>query len=70
MFIYGVVKRYLDYTLFFFFFLLRPLPVTYGSSQARGQIETAAAGLHHSQGNTGSQQHLQPTPQLVATMDP
>ena len=29
-------------------------PVTYGSSWAWGQIETAAAGLCHSHSNTGS----------------
>ena len=29
-----------------------------GSSQARGQTEAAAAGLHYSPGNTGSEPHL------------
>ena len=38
----------------------------YGSSQARGGIEAAAAGLYHSQSNTRSEQHPQPTPQLTA----
>ena len=44
----------------------------YGSSQARGPIGTAAAGLHHSRGHSkaGSEQCLQPTPQLKATLDP
>ena len=35
-----------------------------------GQIEAAAAGLHHSCSNTGSEPYLQPTPQLMATPDP
>ena len=29
-----------------------------------------AAGLHHSPSNTGSEPHLQPTPQFVAMLDP
>ena len=33
-------------------------PMTYGSSQARGQIEAAAAGLDHSHSNTRSEPHL------------
>ena len=35
---------------FFFFCLFRATPAAYGSSQARGQIRTAAAILHHSSG--------------------
>ena len=41
--------------LFIFFFLLfafRAVPAAYGSSQARGQIGAAAAGLHHSHSHT------------------
>ena len=45
-------------------------PVAYGNSWARGQIGAAAAGLHHSQSNAGSGQHLRPSPQLAATRDP
>ena len=41
-------------------------PAVYGSSQARGQIEAEAAGLHHSHGNAKSQPHLQPTLWLMA----
>ena len=37
-----------NFFFFFFFFFLRAAPVTYGNSQARGGIRTAAAGLHHS----------------------
>ena len=39
-----------------------------GSSQAKRQIAAAAAGLHHS--NEGFEPHLQPTPQVTATLDP
>ena len=52
------------------FFLFRATPVAYGSSQARGGIRAAAAGLHHSHSNIGSVPHLQPIPQLTATPDP
>ena len=48
--------------------LFRATPVTDGSSQARGHIGTAAAGLCHS--HTGSKLHLRPTPQLTAMLDP
>ena len=44
--------------------------VAYGSSQVRGQIQAAAAVLHHSHSNTGSEQHLQSMPWLMATLDP
>ena len=55
----------------FFFFIVAS--AAYGTSQVRGHIRAAAAavaaGLHHSHSNTGSE-HLQPTPQLAATLDP
>ena len=35
-----------------FFFLFMAIPVTYGSSQAKGRIGAAATGLHHSRNNT------------------
>ena len=56
--------------LFFSFFLLGAIPAVCGSSQARGWIGAAGAGLHHSQGNTGSEPHLWSTLQLVAMLDP
>ena len=56
--------------LFSFFGLFRVSPEANGSSQARGQIRTVAAGLHHSHSNVGSKLHLQPTPQIRATPDP
>ena len=43
---------------FFFLFFLRAAPVAYGSSQARGRIGAAAAGLCHSHSKTGSKPHL------------
>ena len=61
---------------FLFFCLFRATPAAYGSSQARGQIKAAAAGLaglaglHHSYSNARSQLSLRPTQQLRATPDP
>ena len=40
-----------------FFCVFRAAPVTYVSSQARGQIRAAAAGLHHSHSNAGILTH-------------
>ena len=48
----------------FFFCLFRATLAAYGNSQARGQMATAVASLHHSHSN------VQPTPQLTATPDP
>ena len=53
-----------------FVLLFRAAPAAYGSSQARSQVRAAVAGLHHSQSNTRSKAHLQPTPQLLAMLDP
>ena len=58
------------YTLNFSLCLFRTAPATYGSSQARGQIRTVAASLHHSHGNSGSETCRQPTPQITAMPDP
>ena len=52
------------------FFLFKATPAAYGNSRARGQIRAAAASLHHSHSNTGSELHLQPMLQLTATPDP
>ena len=57
-------------SVFFFFFPFYGHTCTYGSSWARGWIAAAAAGLHHSCGNTRSELHLWPTPQPVAMPDP
>ena len=50
--------------------LFRAAPKAYGGFQARGQIEAAAASLHHSHRNEGSESHLQPTPQVITAPDP
>ena len=49
--------------------LFRAEPAAYRSSQARGGIGAAVASLCHSHSNTGSELHLQTTPQLVAMPD-
>ena len=41
-------------------FLFRAIPAAYVSSQAGGQIGAAAASLHQSHGNAGSELHMQP----------
>ena len=40
-----------------------------GGSQARGQIEATAFGLHQSHSNAGSKLRLPPTPPLMAIPD-
>uniref|UniRef100_A0A8D0YJL2 Transmembrane 7 superfamily member 3 n=1 Tax=Sus scrofa TaxID=9823 RepID=A0A8D0YJL2_PIG len=44
--------------------------LAYGGSQARGRTRATAAGLHHSHSSLGSKRSLQPTPQLMAMVDP
>ena len=53
--------------LFCFF---RTAPMAYGGSLARGGIEAAATGLHHSHSNSRSKLRLQPTPRITAMPDP
>ena len=65
--IFHVGGKCIESTFFFFF---RAASATYGSSQTRGQIGAATASLYHSHSNSGSKPHLQPTPQLTATLDP
>ena len=60
-------KRLREHNLFLVFWAT---PAASGRSQARGPIGAIAAALHHSHSNTGSEPHLQPTPQLRATPDP
>ena len=52
------------------FLLSRAAPEAYGGSQARGPIGARAASLRHSHSHVGSELHLRPTPQLMATPDP
>ena len=59
------MKSVIDVCISFSFF--RETPV-YGGSQARGRIGATTVGHRHS--NAGSEPHLQPTPQLIATLDP
>ena len=54
----------------FVFCIFKATCVSYGSSQASGQIRAIAAGLFHSHSNARSELHLRPTPQLAATLDP
>ena len=66
------VKKQKWQNLFLFYFKnsLQGHTMAYGSSQARGRIEAAAADLPHSHSNTGSKPHLRPTLQLTAMPDP
>ena len=64
---------HLIFFLSFFFCLFafsRAAPVAYGGSQARSRIGAIAAGLRQSHNDAGSEPHLQPTPQLMATPAP
>ena len=51
-----IFSKTMTISFFFFFGLFRAAPTADGGSQARGQIEAAAAGLHHS--HAGSKPHL------------
>ena len=65
---------FFSFFLFFFFFGLfafsRAAPGAYGDSQARGLNGAVATGLLQRSSNVGSKPHLQPTPQLMAPLDP
>ena len=64
-------NTYLVYLFIFCLFAFsRAAPVAYGGSQARGLIRAIAARLCHSHSNNRSEPHLQPTPQLMAMLDP
>ena len=50
-----IIREYREQLFFSFLFLLfMAIPVAYESSQARGPVGAAAAGLHHSHSNVGS----------------
>ena len=55
--------------LFFGVFFMATL-MTYGSSQARGQIGAIAVSLHHRHSNARSKLCLPSIPQLMAIPDP
>ena len=58
------------FSFFFFFFLLfMATPMAYGGSPARSRIGTTNTSLHHSHSKAGSEPHLWPKPQLMATLD-
>ena len=60
-----------EFCLFMYLFLFfRAAAEPHGSSQARDLIRAAEAGLRHSHSKSGSEPHLRPTPQLMATLDP
>ena len=61
---------YYYYFCLFAFSGAAPLGAAYGGSQARGRIGVIAASLCHSLSNVGSEPRLQPTPQLMARLDP
>ena len=56
--------------VFISFCLFKATPEAYGCSQARGRIGTAATSPHNGHSNSGSEPHLRPTPQLMATPIP
>ena len=64
----------MNFILFYFIFCLFAIswaaPLAYGGSQAMGPIGVVATSLHQSHGNLGSEPRLQPTLQLMATLDP
>ena len=61
---------YIQFCFVFCLLLFMAASTAHGGSQARGRIGAIAAGLPHSHSNAGSELHLQPTPQLMATPDP
>ena len=66
-----VLNIFLVLFIFFLVFVtFRASLVAHGGSQARGPITAAAAGLHHSHSNKGSESHLQAPPQFTAMPDP
>ena len=58
------------FLLFCLFGIFGAVPSAYGDSQARDQIGAVAADLPQSHSNAGSGPRLQPTPQLMAMLDP
>ena len=52
-----------------FLLVFRAEPVAYGSSQARGRIGAAAAGLDHSHSNMGFEPYMLFMPQFMGTLD-
>ena len=63
---YSVCREHsqFSFTLSLSFSFFRAAPVAYGSSRARSQIRAAAAGLHHSHSDAGSEPQLAAMPDL------
>ena len=61
---------YLFIYYYYYYLLLRAPPAAEGGSQARGCIGATAAGLRQSHSHAGSEPHLGPMLQLMATPDP
>ena len=57
---------FFSFIYLFIYFCFRAPPTAYTSSQAKGQIGAAGAGLRH----IGSKPHLQPIPQFMVMPDP
>ena len=57
-------------SLYLFICLFRAALMAYVGSQDRGWIGAVATDLHHSHSNPGSEPHLWPTPQFMATPNP
>ena len=55
---------------YFILFFFRTIPMAYGGSQAGSLIGATAANLCCSHSNARSEQHLRPTPQLMAMLNP
>ena len=66
----GVAINLIRLNFFVCLFVFRAAPSAFGGSQARGLIGAVAASLHHSHSKVGSEPHLRPIPQLMATPDP
>ena len=66
-----IISFYL-FVCFCLFAFSRGTPSAYGGSQARSLIGAVAASLLHSHSHSyaGSKLNLQPTPQLMAMLDP
>ena len=58
---YHYYYYYYYYYYYFVFLSFRAAPTAYGGSQAMGPIRTAAASLHQSHSNSGSEPCLWPT---------
>ena len=57
------------YYYYYYYLLFRATPAAYGNFQDKGRVRATATSLHHSH-NKGSEPCLQPTPQLMAMLDP